>query len=353
MTGAMACTALLLGSPLAVAAVGNDLAQAVDDAAEGHGETSVTVQGTVESTVESVTGSVDGVKGVKKDTGETVTKTVDHTSGTVEESVTAVTDTADSTVKDTTKAVTKTVDNSTQESMDAVEETVRKTTDAPAGGAGSSQQAAGPSPQAQSTSTGGHERSAEPPQNNHKTHEGDGQSSTAEPAAQEAEAPASDGEQEAGHPPTQVVASVGAFSMTPDRAAERQSPAASDPAEPLLATVRIRGEGEPFVAAVEIDTNGRELLVRLQPVDRPPLPEPDDDHGATNPFEASVAVADEGPFQATILLPGPVAEEGITAHYDDGLLTITLPKHKPQVRRIEVSTSDAAVRTAIPPGAGR
>jgi HSP20 family protein len=47
----------------------------------------------------------------------------------------------------------------------------------------------------------------------------------------------------------------------------------------------------------------------------------------------------EGPFQATILLPGPVAEEGITAHYDDGLLTITLPKHKPQVRRIEVSTS--------------
>ena len=45
----------------------------------------------------------------------------------------------------------------------------------------------------------------------------------------------------------------------------------------------------------------------------------------------------EGPFQAAILLPGPVADEGITADYDDGLLTVTLPKHRPQVRHIEVT----------------
>jgi HSP20 family molecular chaperone IbpA len=44
----------------------------------------------------------------------------------------------------------------------------------------------------------------------------------------------------------------------------------------------------------------------------------------------------EGPFQAAALLPGPVADEGITAEYDDGLLTITLPKRRPQVRHIEV-----------------
>lgn len=45
----------------------------------------------------------------------------------------------------------------------------------------------------------------------------------------------------------------------------------------------------------------------------------------------------EGPFQAAILLPGPVDDASITANYDDGLLTITLPKHKPQTRRIELA----------------
>ena len=44
----------------------------------------------------------------------------------------------------------------------------------------------------------------------------------------------------------------------------------------------------------------------------------------------------EGPFQAAVLLPGPVADDGITAEYDDGLLTITLPKRRSQVRHIEV-----------------
>jgi HSP20 family protein len=44
----------------------------------------------------------------------------------------------------------------------------------------------------------------------------------------------------------------------------------------------------------------------------------------------------EGPFQAAVLLPGPVMDEGITAEYDDGLLTITLPKRRPQIRHIEV-----------------
>jgi HSP20 family molecular chaperone IbpA len=46
----------------------------------------------------------------------------------------------------------------------------------------------------------------------------------------------------------------------------------------------------------------------------------------------------EGPFEAVILLPGAVDDEAIDAHYDDGFLTITLPKQKPQVRRIEVTS---------------
>ena len=45
----------------------------------------------------------------------------------------------------------------------------------------------------------------------------------------------------------------------------------------------------------------------------------------------------EGPFQTAVALPGPVVEDGITATYDDGFLTITLPKRRPQVRRIEVT----------------
>ncbi len=49
----------------------------------------------------------------------------------------------------------------------------------------------------------------------------------------------------------------------------------------------------------------------------------------------------EGPFQAAILLPGPVADDGIAAHYDDGLLTVTLPKRRPQPLRIEVTSRPA------------
>jgi HSP20 family protein len=45
----------------------------------------------------------------------------------------------------------------------------------------------------------------------------------------------------------------------------------------------------------------------------------------------------EGPFHAAVLLPGPVVEDQVTANYEDGLLTITLPKHRPNARRIEVT----------------
>ncbi len=45
----------------------------------------------------------------------------------------------------------------------------------------------------------------------------------------------------------------------------------------------------------------------------------------------------EGPFRTAVPLPGPVMDEGVTAHYDDGLLTIRLPKHRPQPCRIEIA----------------
>ena len=45
----------------------------------------------------------------------------------------------------------------------------------------------------------------------------------------------------------------------------------------------------------------------------------------------------EGPFHAAVLLPGPVLEDQVTATYEDGLLTITLPKRRAQPRRIEVT----------------
>ncbi len=49
----------------------------------------------------------------------------------------------------------------------------------------------------------------------------------------------------------------------------------------------------------------------------------------------------EGPFQAAILLPGAVDVEAISADYDDGMLTITLPKHKAQARRIGITNKNA------------
>lgn len=45
----------------------------------------------------------------------------------------------------------------------------------------------------------------------------------------------------------------------------------------------------------------------------------------------------EGPFHAAVLLPGPVVDDDVTATYEDGLLTITLPKRRPHARRIEVT----------------
>lgn len=47
----------------------------------------------------------------------------------------------------------------------------------------------------------------------------------------------------------------------------------------------------------------------------------------------------EGPFHAVVLLPGPVVEDGVSAAYDDGFLTITLPKRRPQTHRIEVASN--------------
>lgn len=46
----------------------------------------------------------------------------------------------------------------------------------------------------------------------------------------------------------------------------------------------------------------------------------------------------EGPFQCAVYVPGPVAENDVEATYDDGLLTITLPKREPVNVKIEVAS---------------
>ena len=66
----------------------------------------------------------------------------------------------------------------------------------------------------------------------------------------------------------------------------------------------------------------------------------------------------EGPFQCAVYIPGPVAENDVAAIYDDGLLTITLPKRVPVSRRIEVQTEyssreePAELEQNIPPAQG-
>ncbi len=48
----------------------------------------------------------------------------------------------------------------------------------------------------------------------------------------------------------------------------------------------------------------------------------------------------EGPFQCAVYLPGPVAEQEVEATYDDGLLTIILPKRRPTTVRVEVANHE-------------
>jgi HSP20 family protein len=50
----------------------------------------------------------------------------------------------------------------------------------------------------------------------------------------------------------------------------------------------------------------------------------------------------EGPFQCAVYLPGPVSENDVEAAYDDGLLSITLPKRQPVSTRIAVTNADEA-----------
>ena len=44
----------------------------------------------------------------------------------------------------------------------------------------------------------------------------------------------------------------------------------------------------------------------------------------------------EGPFQCAVYVPGLVDESAVEAAYDDGLLTITLPKREPTITRIGI-----------------
>ncbi|HVP30566.1 MAG TPA: Hsp20/alpha crystallin family protein [Myxococcota bacterium] len=43
-----------------------------------------------------------------------------------------------------------------------------------------------------------------------------------------------------------------------------------------------------------------------------------------------------GPFERTLHVNVPFEREGVSAHLEDGFLTVTLPKRLPQRRRIEI-----------------
>ncbi len=54
----------------------------------------------------------------------------------------------------------------------------------------------------------------------------------------------------------------------------------------------------------------------------------------------------EGPFQCAVYIPGAVAENDVEAMYDDGLLTITLPKRMAVSRRIPIISEAHALQSA-------
>lgn len=54
----------------------------------------------------------------------------------------------------------------------------------------------------------------------------------------------------------------------------------------------------------------------------------------------------EGPFQCAVFIPGPIDEAEVDASYDDGLLTITLPKRQRSVTRIDVRVGSSAEQAA-------
>lgn len=48
----------------------------------------------------------------------------------------------------------------------------------------------------------------------------------------------------------------------------------------------------------------------------------------------------EGPFQCAVYVPGPVADDEVNATYEDGLLTIKLPKRQPVLRKIDIEEAN-------------
>lgn len=61
-----------------------------------------------------------------------------------------------------------------------------------------------------------------------------------------------------------------------------------------------------------------------------------------------------GNYGRTIMLPGDIKEDGITASFEDGMLTVTVPKApRPQPRRIEVGAGAGGTKAAKPVLAGK
>lgn len=111
------------------------------------------------------------------------------------------------------------------------------------------------------------------------------------------------------------------------------APKRQDRKAPFPAFDVVEGEGEIRLLAdvpgvrreeLEIEVEDRRLVVRGQRT------RPEGEH------RLHLAERSYGPFQRSFLLPQEVALEEVRAEYENGVLTIRVPKMKPERRRIEV-----------------
>jgi HSP20 family protein len=81
---------------------------------------------------------------------------------------------------------------------------------------------------------------------------------------------------------------------------------------------------------VSLTLTGQELVIRGHRRAQPPA-------GLTRFLHHEIIY---GAFERSFILPLPVDRQEVEAHYEDGILTIHLPRPAPQIRRITVKEVD-------------